>query len=102
MQQDAADQALPPALVERPGVAAWLERELQALLLDDDVALVASHLLGTVRALSGGVPSAARRAPSGGRRPAGQQSTQPVPRQQVDYYIFKCTLYHIEHCSVSP
>ena len=64
--QGGADAALPPALVQRPGVAAWLERELLALLLDDDVALVASHLLGTVRALSAALPPRPQRAPRAG------------------------------------
>ncbi|BDA49350.1 hypothetical protein COCOBI_13-4620 [Coccomyxa sp. Obi] len=43
---------LRPSLVERPAVSAWLRRELQALLMEEDVDLVAQHVLGTVRTLS--------------------------------------------------
>jgi hypothetical protein len=41
------------ALAARPAVAAWLQRELQALLLQADVALVAQLVLATLRAVSG-------------------------------------------------
>ncbi|CAL8464231.1 g3766 [Coccomyxa elongata] len=43
---------LRPSLVERPAVSAWLRREVQALLMEEDVELVAQHVLGTVRSLS--------------------------------------------------
>ena len=75
-----SEGALAPALVERPAVGGWLEREVQALLLEEDVSLVSAHLLGTVRALT--------RAPvRGGRTPPGRQAAQlgaqPLTRQQV-------------------
>lgn len=40
------------ALAARPAVAAWLERELQALLLQGNVALVTQHVLAALRAAS--------------------------------------------------
>ena len=56
------------ALAARPAVAAWLERELQALLLQGDVALVAQHVLAALRATSN---SKAPSDPGRARGPAG-------------------------------
>ena len=39
-----------PALLSRPQVSSWIERELQALLLDSDVSIVVQHILGSLRA----------------------------------------------------
>ena len=75
-----SEQALSPALVERPAVGEWLEREVQALLLEEDVALVSSHLLGTVRALA---PAPARSGSTARGRQVARQGTQPLTRQQV-------------------
>ena len=36
--------------LSRPEVSSWLERELQALLLDGDVSIVVQHILGSLRA----------------------------------------------------
>jgi hypothetical protein len=45
-------QQLTHALVHRPVVEDWVARELQALLLEEDVGLIKQHILGTVRGLS--------------------------------------------------
>ena len=47
-QPDTSEVSL--TALHRPQVAAWIERELQALLLDSDVSIVAQHTLGTVSA----------------------------------------------------
>jgi hypothetical protein len=44
-----AHQRLTMQRVSRPEVLAWIERELQALMLQSDVALVAQHVLGTLK-----------------------------------------------------
>lgn len=37
------------ALLTRPQVSAWIERELQALLLDGDVSIIVQHILGSLQ-----------------------------------------------------
>ncbi len=36
-------------LLSRPEVSSWIDRELQALLLDGDVSVVSQHILGSLR-----------------------------------------------------
>src|SRR5689334_18593128 len=49
----AADVAKPwtPARSQRPDLQTWLHRELQALLLEADVLIIAQHILGTMQSL---------------------------------------------------
>ena len=61
------------ALAARPAVAAWLERELQALLLQGDVALVAQHVLAALRAASNPKPASN---PGRARGPAGPPASR--------------------------
>lgn len=37
------------AMLDRPSVVQWLSRELQAILLQDDVDLIAQHILGSIK-----------------------------------------------------
>ena len=70
---DARNRQPLAALAARPAVAAWLERELQALLLQGDVALVAQHVLAALRAASSPKPASN---PGGARRPAGPPASR--------------------------
>eukprot|EP00887_Chlorella_sp_A99_P000343 scaffold13.g343.t1 len=65
-----------PEMVARQDVVAWTERELQALVQQRDVALVAAHATGTLRAAAAAKP-AQRQAAAGvpGGRGPGRDAT---------------------------
>lgn len=58
--------AITPVLAARPEVATWVERELQALMQQADVSLVAHHLAGTLRAAAQPPKAGPGRPPSRG------------------------------------
>lgn len=60
-------------------MGAWLTRELQALLLQADVALVAQHVLATLRSAST-LPAASPNRPGEGPARAGGGSPAKRPR----------------------
>lgn len=84
---DAAEQErvgqvlLTPELVSRLEVGKWVERELQALMQTQDVALVAAHLTGTLRAAvqpGAAAPSAGDAAPQRTAVATNGAVTRPV------------------------
>ncbi|GAB4815207.1 hypothetical protein N2152v2_002253 [Parachlorella kessleri] len=69
------EQRLAPRLASRPDATRWVERELQALMWQDDVSLVAQHVLGTLR-------SAAQPSSASMRRCKGASSQQEERENQ--------------------
>jgi len=72
--------------LNRPAVLPWLRRELQALLLQEDVEVIAHHIIGTLKSLL--IPASSRNVRSStGRRTVDCESAKVAAAEAALPYL---------------